>query len=62
VTEATLAAHPQRRAQLQRRIRLLVAATISYNAIEAAVAITAGAIASSAALIGFPAATPDGPA
>ncbi|MEU7897495.1 cation transporter [Nonomuraea sp. NPDC049152] len=42
-----------RRAVLRRRIRLLVAATITYNAIEAAVAITAGTIASSAALIGF---------
>ncbi|MET9342160.1 cation transporter [Nonomuraea sp. NPDC003804] len=45
--------HPARRAVLRRRIRLLVAATITYNVIEAAVAITAGGIASSAALIGF---------
>ncbi|MFG3437065.1 cation transporter [Nonomuraea sp. NPDC047897] len=44
---------PARRTLLQRRIRLLVAATITYNVIEAAVAITAGSIASSAALIGF---------
>ncbi|TDD18726.1 cation transporter [Nonomuraea diastatica] len=44
---------PDRRASLQRRIRLLVAATITYNVIEAVVAITAGSIASSAALIGF---------
>ncbi|MGP3918391.1 hypothetical protein [Nonomuraea sp. 10N515B] len=44
---------PARRALLQRRVRLLVAATITYNVIEAAVAITAGTIASSAALIGF---------
>ncbi|MGW0810865.1 cation transporter [Nonomuraea sp. NPDC002799] len=44
---------PDRRTLLQRRIRLLVAATITYNVIEAAVAITAGTIASSAALIGF---------
>ncbi|WP_188194774.1 cation transporter [Nonomuraea sp. SYSU D8015] len=44
---------PARRTLLQRRIRLLVAATITYNVIEAAVAITAGTIASSAALIGF---------
>ncbi|MEO3811512.1 cation transporter [Sphaerisporangium sp. B11E5] len=43
----------ERRAVLRRRIRLLVAATITYNVIEAAVAITAGTIASSAALIGF---------
>jgi divalent metal cation (Fe/Co/Zn/Cd) transporter len=44
---------PARRTLLQRRIRLLVAATITYNVIEAAVAITAGTLASSAALIGF---------
>ena len=42
-----------RRALLTRRVRLLVAATITYNVIEAAVALTAGTIASSAALIGF---------
>ncbi|MET9103708.1 cation transporter [Streptomyces antibioticus] len=44
---------PTRRAQLARRIRLLVAATITYNVIEAIVAITAGTRASSTALIGF---------
>ena len=38
---------------LRRRIRWIVAATISYNAIEAVVAISAGSIASSAALVGF---------
>jgi hypothetical protein len=32
-----------RRVVLRRRIRLLVAATITYNVIEAVVAITAGA-------------------
>jgi divalent metal cation (Fe/Co/Zn/Cd) transporter len=42
-----------RRALLRRRIRLLVAATIAYNVVEAIVAITAGTIASSIALIGF---------
>ncbi|MFR9780334.1 cation transporter [Micromonospora sp. MS34] len=42
-----------RRAVLARRVRLLVAATITYNVIEAVVAITAGAAASSNALIGF---------
>ena len=42
-----------RQALLRRRIRLLVAATITYNVIEAIVAITAGRIASSTALIGF---------
>lgn len=38
---------------LQRRIRWIVAATIAYNVVEAVVALTAGTIASSAALIGF---------
>lgn len=42
-----------RRATLHRRIRLIVALTIGYNLIEAAVAITAGSLASSAALVGF---------
>ncbi len=42
-----------RRAVLSRRVRLLVALTICYNVVEAVVAITAGTIASSAALIGF---------
>lgn len=42
-----------RAAVLRRRIRLLVAATITYNVIEAAVAITAGTVASSVALVGF---------
>ncbi|MFI2431817.1 cation transporter [Streptomyces sp. NPDC018693] len=42
-----------RRDTLTRRIRLLVAATITYNLIEAAVALTAGTLASSTALIGF---------
>jgi len=41
------------RATLQRRIRLLVAATITYNVIEAAVALAEGTRASSSALIGF---------
>ncbi|GAA4457497.1 cation transporter [Phytohabitans houttuyneae] len=38
---------------LARRVRLLVAATIAYNSVEAAVAITAGSLASSTALVGF---------
>ena len=42
-----------RRAVLTRRVRLLVAATITYNLAEAVVAIGAGMVASSAALIGF---------
>jgi divalent metal cation (Fe/Co/Zn/Cd) transporter len=44
---------PQRRAVLSRRVRLLVSATITYNIIEAAVALSAGTLASSTALIGF---------
>jgi Co/Zn/Cd efflux system component len=43
----------ERRAVLSRRIRLFVAATITYNVIEAIIAISAGTIASSSALIGF---------
>lgn len=42
-----------RRALLARRIRLFVACTISYNVIEAVVAISEGARVSSTALIGF---------
>lgn len=44
---------PDRRAVLARRVRLLVAATITYNVIEAVIAIGAGVAASSTALIGF---------
>ncbi|MDF4254413.1 cation transporter [Streptomyces sp. WMMB303] len=44
---------PARREVLTRRIRLLVAATLAYNTVEAAVALTAGSMASSTALIGF---------
>lgn len=42
-----------RRALLHRRVRWIVAATITYNVVEAVIALTAGTIASSAALIGF---------
>lgn len=42
-----------RRDVLIRRVRLLVAATIAYNVVEAAIALTAGTVASSSALIGF---------
>lgn len=47
------ALNPERRATLHRRVRWLVAITITYNVVEAVVAITAGRLASSAALIGF---------
>jgi divalent metal cation (Fe/Co/Zn/Cd) transporter len=43
----------RRRALLGRRIRWFVAATITYNVVEAAVALTEGARVSSTALIGF---------
>lgn len=49
----TTAPTSARIATLQGRIRWIVAATIAYNVVEAIVAITAGTIASSAALIGF---------
>lgn len=49
----TAALSDERRATLHRRVRLVVGFTISYNVIEGVVAISAGAAASSAALIGF---------
>ncbi|GAA5203343.1 cation transporter [Microbacterium jejuense] len=51
MTAVTLTA--DRRRGLQRRIRWIVTATIAYNVLEAVVAITAGSIASSGALIAF---------
>jgi len=56
VTDAPLAAghlSATRRAGLERRVRWVVSATITYNIVEAVVAITAGRIASSAALVAF---------
>jgi divalent metal cation (Fe/Co/Zn/Cd) transporter len=44
---------PERRSVLERRIRLVVAATIAWNVVEAVVALLAGAAASSAALVAF---------
>lgn len=44
---------PAHRATLARRVQWLVAATISYNLIEAIIAISAGRMAGSTALIGF---------
>jgi divalent metal cation (Fe/Co/Zn/Cd) transporter len=44
---------PEQRRQLSRRARLLAGASVSYNVIEAIIAITAGVIAGSVALIGF---------
>jgi divalent metal cation (Fe/Co/Zn/Cd) transporter len=53
MTSLGLGLSPARRAVLARRVRLLVAATITYNVIEAVVAIGAGTRASSTALLGF---------
>ncbi|WP_408990735.1 cation diffusion facilitator family transporter [Streptomyces sp. 1268] len=53
MTTLSLGPSPARRDALARRIRLLVAATIAYNVIEAVVALTAGTLASSSALTGF---------
>lgn len=49
----TSALADERRAVLRRRIRLLTATTITYNVIEAVIALAAGTIAGSVALIGF---------
>ena len=48
-----VALSPARTATLHRRVRLLVAGAITYNVVEAIVAIVAGTVASSSALIGF---------
>jgi Co/Zn/Cd efflux system component len=52
-TQHTPPAARERRDLLGRRIRLFVSITITWNVIEAVVALTAGAKASSSALIGF---------
>lgn len=52
-TTQTAAVTEERRATLHRRVRLIVAFTITYNVIEAIIALWAGVLASSAALIGF---------
>ncbi|GAB4075259.1 cation transporter [Nostocoides australiense] len=44
---------PVRRATLLRRAQLLASASVAYNLIEGAIAITAGNIAGSSALVGF---------
>lgn len=52
MTSATALA-PDRASVLRRRVRLIVGATIAYNAVEAVIALGAGVAASSSALIGF---------
>lgn len=49
----SVALAPERRRVLRRRVRLLVGGTITYNLVEAVVAISAGWGASSTALVGF---------
>lgn len=44
---------PVRRERLGRRARLLAATSVAYNGIEAVIAITAGLVAGSVALVGF---------
>jgi divalent metal cation (Fe/Co/Zn/Cd) transporter len=44
---------PDERARLGRRARLLAATSVSYNLVEAVVAITAGVVSGSIALVGF---------
>jgi divalent metal cation (Fe/Co/Zn/Cd) transporter len=50
---STTALSTARTGVLRRRIRIVVALTITWNVIEAVIALTAGGIASSAALVGF---------
>jgi divalent metal cation (Fe/Co/Zn/Cd) transporter len=53
MTAPAIGLAPARRDVLARRVRRLVAATITYNVVEAVVAIAAGTVASSAALVAF---------
>ena len=53
MTGTTTPIPEERKRVLQSQIRWIVAATIGYNVIEAIVAITAGSMASSTALIAF---------
>lgn len=50
---AILELGPARKRQLQRRIRWVVAVVIAYNAVEAIIALSAGAASSSTALVAF---------
>ena len=47
------AVSPQERAKLGRRAQMLAAASVTYNVVEAVIAITAGLVAGSVALVGF---------
>lgn len=50
---AAAAVSPTDRARLGRRAQLLAGASVSYNAVEGVIAIAAGIVAGSVALIGF---------
>lgn len=51
--EAAAAVSPTDRARLGRRAQLLAATSVSYNAIEGVIALAAGLVAGSVALVGF---------
>ena len=51
--EQTAALGPTEKARLGRRAQLLAAASVAYNGAEAVIAIAAGVVAGSAALVGF---------
>jgi divalent metal cation (Fe/Co/Zn/Cd) transporter len=53
VHSAVFVTDPARRRQLGRRAQLLAAASVSYNVVEAVIAIVAGVVAGSVALVGF---------
>lgn len=53
VHTSAYAVDPDRRNQLSRRAQLLAAASVAYNLVEAFIAITAGLVAGSIALVGF---------
>lgn len=53
IHSAVFVADPAGRRQLGRRAQLLAAASVSYNLIEAVIAISAGVLAGSVALVGF---------
>lgn len=50
---STWTTDPEQRRKLSRRAQLLAATSVTYNVLEAIVAITAGAVAGSVALVGF---------
>ena len=50
---ASLLLEPSRRARLGRRAQLLAAVSVTYNVVEAVIAISAGVVAGSVALVGF---------